>query len=403
MHLRFLELEEFRLFRHLRLDLPPSGIALFGSNASGKSSLVEAIAFLATTRSIRGAPDRELINWSSGSELGFPPFARAAGQVAWSQGQAEIEIALQADPTGATPLQKSIRLNGRPVRAMDVVGTLKVVLFSPEDVALVTGPPATRRRYLDVMVSQIDGRYLRALARYNRILEQRNSLLKSLSRAGMNPFSPAVATQLAFWDDELVSFGSTLIARRLVAIRELSAFARERFAQFAGDLALEVTYQPSVAEEVTAGTSNKTLDHLVPAIAQRFSEQLADHRADEIRRGMSLLGPHRDDVRLTLNGRELAAFGSRGQQRLAVVALKLAETDLMASQSGERPVVLLDDVLSELDVQRRHELLVSVSKLETQVVLTATDHDLLPLEAIGFLPRYEIDAGQVQIITPKNQ
>jgi DNA replication and repair protein RecF len=403
MHLRFLELEEFRLFRHLRLDLPPSGIALFGSNASGKSSLVEAIAFLATTRSIRGAPDRELINWSSGSELGFPPFARAAGQVAWSQGQAEIEIALQADPTGATPLQKTIRLNGRPVRAMDVVGTLKVVLFSPEDVALVTGPPATRRRYLDVMVSQIDSRYLRALARYNRILEQRNSLLKSLSRAGMNPFSPAVATQLAFWDDELVSFGSTLIARRLVAIRELSAFAQQRFSRFAGDLALEIAYQPSVAEEVTAGASNKPLDHLVPAIAHRFSEQLAEHRADEIRRGMSLLGPHRDDVRLTLNGRELAAFGSRGQQRLAVVALKLAETDLMASQSGERPVVLLDDVLSELDVQRRHELLVAVSKLETQVVLTATDHDLLPLEAVEFLPRYEIDAGQVRIFTTENR
>ncbi|MER3437094.1 MAG: DNA replication and repair protein RecF [Chloroflexota bacterium] len=400
MHLRFLELEEFRLFRHLRLDLPPSGIALFGSNASGKSSLVEAIAFLATTRSIRGAPDRELINWSSGSELGFPPFARAVGQVAWSQGQAAIEIALQADPTGATPLQKSIRLNGRSVRAMDIVGTLKVVLFSPEDVALITGPPATRRRYLDVMVSQIDTRYLRALARYNRILEQRNSLLKSLSRAGMSPFSPAVATQLAFWDDELVSFGSTLIARRLVAIRELSTFARQRFSHFAGDLALEVAYQPSVAEEVTAGASNKTVDLLVPAIAQRFGEQLANHRADEIRRGMSLLGPHRDDVRLTLNGRELAAFGSRGQQRLAVVALKLAETDLMASQSGERPVVLLDDVLSELDVQRRHELLVAVSQLKTQVVLTATDHDLLPLEAVDFLPRYEIDAGQVRSIMP---
>ncbi|MER3484731.1 MAG: hypothetical protein C4345_00875 [Chloroflexota bacterium] len=115
---------------------------------------------------------------------------------------------------------------------------------------------------------------------------------------------------------------------------------------------------------------------------------------------MSLLGPHRDDVRLTLNGRELAAFGSRGQQRLAVVALKLAETDLMASQSGERPVVLLDDVLSELDVQRRHELLVAVSQLKTQVVLTATDHDLLPLEAVDFLPRYEIDAGQVRSIMP---
>ncbi len=401
MHLRFLELEEFRLFHHLRLDLPPLGLALFGSNASGKSSLVEAIAFLATTRSVRGAPDRELINWQSGSELGFPPFARVAGQVVWSEGQAEIEIGLQTDPAGASPLQKSIRLNGRPVRAMDVVGTLKVVLFSPEDVALVTGPPAMRRRYLDVMVSQIDGRYLRALARYNRILGQRNSLLKSLSRSGVSPASPAVATQLAFWDDELVSVGSALIARRLAAIRELSAFARERFLHFAGDHAFGVTYEPSVGGEIlTSEAAARPLDQLVPAIALRFSEQLASTRPDEIRRGLSLIGPHRDDLLLTLNGRDLAAFGSRGQQRLAVVALKLAETDLMASQSGERPVVLLDDVLSELDAQRRQELLMAVSALKTQVVLTATDHDLLPKETVSFLPWYEIRSGDIRPAVP---
>lgn len=401
MHVRFLELEEFRLFRHLRLELPSTGIVLFGSNASGKSSLVEAIALLATTRSVRGAPDRELINWQSGAELGFPPFARVAGQVVWSDGLAEIEIALQSDPAGVSALQKSIRLNGRPVRAMDVVGTLKVVLFSPEDVALVAGPPAMRRRYLDVMISQIDSRYLRALARYNRILEQRNSLLKSLSRSGVSPSSPTVATQLAFWDDELVSFGSTLIARRFVAIRDLSAFARQRFSHFAGDAAFGVTYEPNLGREIFAGdTATKPLDQLVPAIALRFSEQLAAHRADEIRRGMSLIGPHRDDLLLTLNGRELAAFGSRGQQRLAVVALKLAETDLMASQSGERPVVLLDDVLSELDVQRRQELLKAVSNLNTQVILTATDHDLQLSEALAFLPRHEIHAGTIQPVAP---
>ncbi|MEA2511765.1 MAG: replication and repair protein RecF, partial [Thermomicrobiales bacterium] len=232
MQLRRLLLEEFRLYHHLELELGPAGLALHGANASGKSTLLEAIAMLATTRSARSGGEREVINWRSGEELGFPPFARVRGHVERLDDEVDVEIALQLDAGGSGQLQKAIRLNGRNVRAMDAVGSLKTVLFAPEDVALVSGSPSGRRRYLDLMISQVDGRYLRALSRYNRILEQRNSLLKSLGREGVSANSPTAAAQLAFWDEELVAFGSRLVARRMLSIRSLAAHAAERFATF---------------------------------------------------------------------------------------------------------------------------------------------------------------------------
>jgi len=396
MHLRTLDLEEFRVFHRLHLDLPSNGLAISGSNAAGKSSLIEAIAFLATTRSIRSAPDRDLINWESGQELGYPPFARLSGQVVRSDGVAEIEIALQADPTGVAPLTKSIRLNGRAVRAMDLVGTLRVVLFSPEDVALVSGPPSGRRRYLDVMISQVDTRYMRTLARYNRVHEQRNSLLKSLGQSRVDPDSPAVASQLEFWDEELVTYGASVIARRMVSIQALSRFADARFETFGSTQTLGVAYRPSVGEEAAlAASEGRFVEDLSAIIRNRYLEQLRANRRDELRRGITLYGPHRDDLVLTLDGRDLAAFGSRGQQRLAVVALKLGETDLMAQESGERPVVLLDDVLSELDAERREQLLAAVGALDAQIIITATDASLLDIPALADLTRYEIRAGKL--------
>jgi DNA replication and repair protein RecF len=181
MHVVELELEEFRAYRRLQLKLDPSGLRLVGDNASGKSTLLEAIAMLATTRSVRTASERELINWNSGEELSIPPYARIRGVVARADRTVEIDIGIQIDPLRTTHLKKQIRLNGRPVRAMDAVGALNAVLFSPEDIDLVSGSPSGRRRYLDLTISQLDATYLRSLSRFNRVLEQRNSLLKSLA------------------------------------------------------------------------------------------------------------------------------------------------------------------------------------------------------------------------------
>jgi DNA replication and repair protein RecF len=397
MHLRRLTLEEFRLYHHLDLELNPAGLALYGANASGKSTLLEAIAMLATTRSARSGGEREVVNWRSGEDFGFPPFARVRGQVERKDDVVDLEIALQLDANGNGSLQKAIRLNGRNVRAMDAVGSLKTVLFAPEDVALVSGPPSGRRRYLDLMISQVDGRYLRALSRYNKILEQRNSLLKSLGREGASATSPVVQAQLAFWDEELIAFGSRIVARRLQSVRRLAAHAVIRFATFAEAHQLTIEFRPSVDDHsCQAAADAGDLETIQAVISRTFAGRLQELRRDELRRGVSLVGPHRDDFAMAIDGIDVATFGSRGQQRLAVVALKLAETDLMMEESGEHPVILLDDVLSELDPRRRGALTTAVTELAAQVIVTATDVETIDRTPLAVLPRAEAMDGIIQ-------
>lgn len=396
MQLRRLQLEEFRLYHRLDLPVDPAGLALHGANASGKSSLLEAIALLATTRSIRASGERDVVNWQSGEAYGFPPYARVSGHIERREDSVDVEIAFQLDAGGKSQTQKAIRLNGRNVRAMDAVGALKIVLFAPEDVALVSGPPSSRRRYLDLMISQIDSRYLRALSRYNRILEQRNSLLKSLARDGGNPNSQTVGAQLAYWDEELVTYGSLLVSRRLSAISRLTEFAASRFATFGNDRQLGVEFRPSVDDpSCRAAVTTGNPETIQAIVARTFTSQLEDLRRDELRRGISLLGPHRDDFTMTIDGIDVATFGSRGQQRLAVVALKLAETDVMNEEAGDHPIILLDDVLSELDPQRRDDLTQAVVALDAQVIVTTTDLETIDRTPLSILPRSEVRNGTI--------
>jgi len=399
MFLRTLELEEFRSYHRLRLDLDPRGLRLSGPNTSGKSTLLEAIAMLATTRSPRSSAEREVINWASGEDVGFPPYARVHGGVTRTVGAVEIEIALQADPSKAGLLKKQIKLNGRGVRAMDAVGTLKAVLFSPEDVTLVSGPPSGRRRYLDLTISQIDGQYLRALSRYNRVLAQRNSLLKALARDRVAPRSAGATSQLAFWDAELVAYGSAIVARRWATVRRLATLAHERFGWLTGGSGLELSYVPSL-DLTTMDGRDDALDvaSLQAVVARTFEVGLEEARVDEVRRGVSVIGPHRDDATFAVDGMDLGVFGSRGQQRLAVVALKLAEADLMTEVAGEPPVLLLDDVLSELDANHRSLLTGTAARLGSQLIVTATDEVLLGGADLADLPRGRVNAGVMEVV-----
>ena len=182
MRLRALELDEFRSFRRLGLPIDPAGFRAVGPNASGKSTILEAIAMLATTRSPRTAAEREIANWDSGVELAVPPYARLRGEFERSDGIHHLEIGMTLRERGQSSLKKMVRFDDRPVRAVDAVGQFTTVHFSPEDVSLVSGAPSARRRYLDVAISQSSRPYLRALSRYGRVLEQRNSLLRTLSR-----------------------------------------------------------------------------------------------------------------------------------------------------------------------------------------------------------------------------
>lgn len=393
MHLRRLELEEFRAYRRLELDIGPAGLRVVGPNASGKSSLLEAIDMLATTRSSRSSAEREVIRWGSGAEFGVPPFARLRGVATTRDGDADIEIGLQLDAQRPNLVRKQIKVSGRPVRALDAVGRIKTVLFGPEDVGLVAGSPVFRRRYLDRAISQIDPQYLRSLARFARVVEQRNSLLKALQRDRVPALSPAATGQLAFWDAELVANGAAILARRLEIVGRLAVLADRRFAALSAHGAFEIAYSASLAVPVAKSAAPGGPGASVAVIAREYEDRLPTIRVDEIRRGVTLIGPHRDDLGLAIGGIDVGTFGSRGQQRLAVVALKLAEVDLMAEAVGEPPILLLDDVLSELDAAHRALLARAAVETGAQLFVTATDESELTCPVLRDVPLLRFGDG----------
>ena len=425
MHLQHLHLEEFRVYRGLDVTLPPSGIRIVGPNGSGKSSVLEAVSLLSTARSQRSGSDRELIRWGSGTDYGVLPYARASATVATADDHTELAIELEAGAAGVDgsdrpalaegTVRKRCLVDGRPVRALDLVGRLRTVSFSPEDVAIVSGPPAGRRRLIDIAISQLDRRYLKALSRYGRVMGQRNGLLKAFARDGISPSSAQARSQLLFWDDELIDAGSLIVSRRNELISQLSVLAAGRYAELAGGALFAVRYDttvradkqpdgsigtpvlvtPKVAGNVAGGTAVDAADVEV-AIAYAFRERLLERQADEFRRGITLVGPHRDDLLLALDNVDLATFGSRGQQRLGILALKLAEADLMLSVGGQPPVLLLDDVLSELDPERGRLLIETIARFDAQVIVTATDRIALDATVLADLPLLQAGTGTLR-------
>jgi DNA replication and repair protein RecF len=388
MHIEQLRLEEFRQYRRQEIVIPESGLAIFGANASGKSTLMEAIALLSTTRSPRTSVDREMIGWESGVEFGFPPFSRISASVQQARESVTIEIGLFLEHADATSVKKQIKLNGRPVRASTVVGQLRSVLFTPEDVSLITGPPSDRRRYLDLTICQLDSAYMKALSAYARVLSQRNSLLKQFARDGVSASSPSAIGQLAFWDDQLVTSGSLVFLRRAQTVVKLDELAREEYLALDGG-ELRLAYRP----ELKSFPANVAVSRESVALAMR--ESLEHHRKDEIRRGVTLMGPHRDDLEISIDGHDAGAYASRGQQRLAVLAMKLAEAKLMAEVGGEAPVVMLDDILSELDERHRGLVLETASAMQSQLLISSTDERLLDAPIVRELPRRRVESGQL--------
>ena len=401
MRLRALELDEFRSFRRLRLSIDPAGFRAIGPNASGKSTILEAIAMLATTRSPRTSAEREISNWESGSELAVPPYVRLRGEFERNDGLHQVEIGITLRDHAQSSLKKIVRFDDRVVRAVDAVGQFTTVHFSPEDVNLVSGAPSARRRYLDIAVSQSSRSYLRALSRYGRVLEQRNSLLRSLSRDRMAPEAGRPAKELPFWDAELTAAAADLLAFRLGAIQELSSRARQHFEQLTGDASLAITYASPRMDlpEVIPASEDWTTppQSLRQTLSAAFSRSLGSHAGEELRRGITVVGPHRDDFCISANGADLARYGSRGQQRLAVVSMKLAELDLLGDSLREPPVLLLDDVLSELDMARREMIVAVLAARKAQICVTATDDSDLASPALAHLPIVRTSKGGVEL------
>ncbi|MFN8591283.1 MAG: DNA replication and repair protein RecF [Thermomicrobiales bacterium] len=396
MWLRELELDEFRSFRSLRLEIDPAGFRAIGPNASGKSTLLEAIAMLATFRSPRTSLEREVVNWNSGVEFAVPPYARAHAVFERTDGQRSVEFGLSFDER-LNRIRKSVRYDGRQTRAVDAVGQLKTVLFTPEDVELLSGAPSGRRRFLDIAIGQASRDYLRGLAHYARVLEQRNSLLRSLAaeRAGSNS---RAAQELPFWDSELTAVAADVLAFRLGAVQFLGTAAAAHFSVLHGGGLLAIHYRShrDVIAPLPAGSGRWEPDvQERQRAASAFGGILASVRAEELRRGVTAVGPHRDDFIVEVDGVDLGRFGSRGQQRLAVIAMKLAELDFLASAAGEPPVLLLDDVLSELDASHRSLMTAALGARATQVCVTSTDESDLHESGLDRLPLLRMANGTI--------
>lgn len=395
MRLSHLSLTNFRNYARLELDLPPALTVLQGANAQGKTNLLEAIHLLATGRSPRAIAERELINWLA---LEGPlPYARLVGEIGRGE---QLELVLMLTRNGSAnngpSVRKQVRINGVAKRALDLIGQLRVVLFLPEDVSLVAGSPAERRRYLDIALCQIDASYCRALAEYAKGLAQRNALLKRLRDEGGD------VNQLNFWDDMLAQNGGLLLHRRARAIAALERLAAECHRTLTqGAERLRLAYLPSPGPgrlfpgaQAPDATGEVYAEIAVKEITHRLAAQLRATRNRDIASGTSLLGPHRDDMGFSIAGRDLRLYGSRGQQRTAALALKLAEVELMRAETGDSPLLLLDDVMSELDAVRRHALLDTLKRAD-QALVTATDWSDFSSELLAHAHRLEVTAGRI--------
>lgn len=400
MLLQRLSLTNYRNYVRLELSLPPGLTIVQGDNAQGKSNLLEAVAYLATSKSPRTSADAELVNWLAQQEP-FP-YARLAADLKRGDRLERVDITLMPGAAGNGSLRKQVRINNVPRRALDLVGLLLVVFFRPEDVDLVSGSPGERRRYLDIALCQIDHAYCRALSQFNKALEQRNALLRGLQN------SRDAAAQLRFWDEKLAETAGLVVTRRQWLINAIEREASLIHLDLSGGYErLQLRYLPSFdpGRPPQPGSSAPEVemagvryDELAPeAVRAVYLSHLHHGRGRDLAAGLTLVGPHRDDLGFYLGERNLRGFGSRGQQRTAALASKMAEIAIMTAVTGMAPLLLLDDVMSELDANRRAMLRDALSGVP-QAVVTTTDWQHFPPELLSRALRLHVHAGQLRLL-----
>jgi DNA replication and repair protein RecF len=402
MYITRLALSHFRNYAHLELDLAPGITLLHGNNAQGKTNLLESVFFLATARSPHAGAERELIHWGAASEP--IPFARVGAQVMRASGQTiDLEIVLvtgEERELATARVSKRIKVNGVNKRALDLLGNLNVVLFLPEDLDLVFGSPGDRRRYLDTTLSQIDPKYSRALSQYAGVLEQRNALLKEFRERSYN------AAELEPWNSKLVENGAYLMARRTQAIDSYNNLVAEIHPRLtARHELLKLQYQPTIPLDAFGPPDESAVRQLglgiapppapLEQISLAFRQQLAEMRTKEVGAALTLVGPHRDELRFFVDGVDMITYASRGQGRTIAVSLKLAEIELMRAETGEEPVLLLDDVMSELDKPRRAALSHAILSAP-QAIVSACDLDDFTEELLEKARIVRVSEGRIK-------
>ncbi len=338
-----------------------------GPNAQGKTNLLEAIFVLALTKSHRTSRDKELIGWQSQD-------ARVRGVLDKKYGEVSLDLSLSAQG-------KKAKINGLEQRKLsDFVGTLNVVMFAPEDLEIVKGTPGIRRRFLDMEIGQVQPGYLHTLGQYAKVLSQRNNYLKSAAPGGVQQ------ALLDVWNAQLAEYGVKIVKKRQTFIYKLQKWAQHIHAGItAGAEELTIVYRPSFE---TGGTEEESV------LFEQFMIKLSQAKEQEFRRGMTLVGPHRDDMAFYINGKEAQIFGSQGQQRTTALSLKLAEIELIHEEIGEYPLLLLDDVLSELDRNRQTQLIETFQN-KVQTFITTTGLESVNIGKLQDARIYHVRGGQV--------
>lgn len=337
MIIKSLELADFRNYETLNIHFDRGTNILYGDNAQGKTNIMEAIYVSATTKSHKGSKDKEIIN-----------FEKEESHIRTYLEKEDVEY--RVDMHLRKSKSKGIAIDGQKIKkAADLLGLLNVVFFSPEDLAIIKNGPSERRRFADMELCQLDNFYLYNLNHYNKIINQRNKLLKDIY------FHPELKETLNIWDLQLVSFGSKIIERRELFVKQLNEIIKEIHNKLSGgkeDLA--VKYEPD-------------------ATIENFEWKMKENQEKDIRSKTTSTGPHRDDFIFIVNGIDIRRYGSQGQQRTVALSLKLSEIELVKKMTKDTPVLLLDDVLSELDSSRQNYLLNSIGDIQTIITCTGLD------------------------------
>jgi DNA replication and repair protein RecF len=347
MKIQSLKLTNFRSWQDYHLDFADITI-LIGPNGAGKTNILESIWFLASGRSWRTSHDPEVISWDA-------DFAKILANIT-SEKDLQVELFMQKETTaagfgvGGASGAKTFKINGVRHRTIELLGIMPAVLFSPETINIISGAPALRRKFLDIMLSQINRNYALGLLEYNKVLRERNHLLENIK------YKKSRHDELDFWDEKLSTNGLLILEARHKAIK----FFNLNFSQAHKDISgksgeVKINYHDTIARE-------------------NFSEHLAATREREIEQGVTLYGPHRDDWTIFLDGKDLSTFGSRGEYRSALLALKILELKYLEQAKSSQPILLLDDIFSELDKERRHHLANIVRASQTIITTTDLDH-----------------------------
>ncbi|MFN2297847.1 MAG: DNA replication/repair protein RecF [Anaerolineales bacterium] len=385
MRILRLSLANFRNYIRLETAFPRGAILLAGPNAQGKTSLLEAVYVFTHARSPLADNDRQLINFLALREE--QPFARLEAEAEDASGTVHLEVRLFFERTaqGERRFRKHVLVNSVRRKPSELPGVFRALLFLPQELRVVEGAPADRRRHIDETATQADPAYRTAMGQYHHALTQRNALLRTLQDSGGDP------AQLDVWDEPLAASGSTLLLGRARALAEIESLAAPLHRRLTHDTeTLHVRYCPAwdPSRPLENGDRRQrelpidaAVDHTKWKAAEvhgMLLEHLRKGRDRAIRRGVTGSGPHRDEIRFLANGIDLTSYGSRGQARTALLALKLAEVEWLRARGGEWPVLLLDEVFSELDIRRREDLLGDLERAD-QVFTTASDPEMLPL------------------------